>query len=610
MVESSSGLRYFTGGSDGHEVDYREYRRWKQWCINKMLVMDKLPKESRGSFVWTLLQGRALEIVEHLKEEEYQKEGGDKVIFGLLDQRWPEKERTDEMGEHITEVFLLKSKEGESLRTWCARSRECFDRCQRKTGVSFPEEAKGWLLLNQSGMSDDQRAVVLARTVGDMKFDTLAQAMRSCFPDFVVPKRRATAAHYAEYDDESWWDEAAYPDQNTGEDASFNDVELFLAEHDQVEAPDAESYPEDEIAEVLAATWREKRQELNKLQRARKFHQAGEMRRSFRVEIEELKRKTKCNRCGKVGHWARECKVKLPQGSSSAAASSTTPPSSASLVQHFVCSMVEVSNFARGMLEQLRARRRPEATQEHPLCLVSSPGFAALDSGCGKSIIGRETLVKFREIWTQAGVQQPLEKQEMNVFRFGNGAQETATTVVEMPVSIAGRNGVVRAAVIQGNAPLLLSRPALKVLNAQMNFAKDELILFDQETVIPMATNEAGQYIVPVASFEKTSQPDMEPQAIALADPGPVSQDIESPAPPLASSDTAADSWELMEGGLTLRRIHRTPRRESFTPCKEGCPVPIEQLGSTRTTEFSCVSEDVTMCIRIIGLIPAVRTEC
>ena len=183
------------------------------------------------------------------------KEGGDKVIFELLDKRWPEKDSSDEMGERITEVFMLKSKEGEALRTWCARAREVFDRCQRKTGVSFPEEAKGWLLLNQSGVSDDQRAVVLARTVGDLKFDVLSQAMRSCFPDFVVPRRRSTTAHYTEYGDESWWDdEANYTaDPEHGEDAQFN-TSLFLAEHDQETTKDTEAYPEDEVAEVLAAT--------------------------------------------------------------------------------------------------------------------------------------------------------------------------------------------------------------------------------------------------------------------------------------------------------------------------------------------------------------------
>ena len=59
-----------------------------------MAVMDKLPKEARGSFIWTLLQGRALETVEHLREDEYQKDGGDLVLLQLLDKRWPQKDRS------------------------------------------------------------------------------------------------------------------------------------------------------------------------------------------------------------------------------------------------------------------------------------------------------------------------------------------------------------------------------------------------------------------------------------------------------------------------------------------------------------------------------------
>ena len=108
---------------------------------------------------------------------------------------WPEKDHADEMGEIIAEVFSMKGKDGESLRQWAARSREVFDRCARKGGVKFPEEARGWVLLNCSGLSKSERAVVLARAQGDLKFDSVAQAMRSCYPELTIsPETSAISA--------------------------------------------------------------------------------------------------------------------------------------------------------------------------------------------------------------------------------------------------------------------------------------------------------------------------------------------------------------------------------------------------------------------------------
>ena len=85
--ELSGGLRIFSGENE----DHREYRRWKLWISNKLLTLDKLPKEAYGSYIFTCLSGKALEAVEHLEASEYQKIDGDKVLWKLLDQRFPER---------------------------------------------------------------------------------------------------------------------------------------------------------------------------------------------------------------------------------------------------------------------------------------------------------------------------------------------------------------------------------------------------------------------------------------------------------------------------------------------------------------------------------------
>lgn len=91
---------------------------------------------------------------------------------------------------------------------------------------------------------------------------------------------------------------------------------------DSVELPGDELFAEADVAEVMAVSWREKRQELNRLQKSRKFAAAKELKRSFKVEIEEMKRKTKCHKCGKVGHWSRECRSK---GDGKGGKSNSTP---------------------------------------------------------------------------------------------------------------------------------------------------------------------------------------------------------------------------------------------------------------------------------------------
>ena len=406
--------------------------------------------------------------------------------------------------------------------------------------------------------TQEQRAVVLARGNGSLKFDDVGKAMRSCYPEFVVPKKRSAAAHYLEHGYQDWWNEYEAEAPEPEADPAFDDVELFLAEHDTSGyGPEPEeAYQEHEVAEVLAASWKDRRAELNKLQKARKFHQAGDVKRQFRVEVEELKKRTQCRRCGKTGHWARECRSNVPNATASTGAAMSSSGASLVQVQDFVCSVqalplmvVEARDFLKkqGMLEQLRAKRQ----QDSDILLVSSPGYAILDSGCGRSVIGTETLQHFRVLWDKAKVPAPRIIREHNSFRFGNGEQEVTDQVIEMPIQLAGRRGVVRAAIIKGKAPLLMSRPALKMLGATMDFATDKLKIFDDGTTIDMMVNEAGQYMISVADFELTMNAPMTEPPLSVdterPEPSPAS-DVSNPGVAVGSKADVSESAEVVPG--------------------------------------------------------------
>ena len=169
--DGTGGIRYFSGESE----DFKEYRRWKLWLSNKFKTLDKLQPDARGSYLFTCLTGKALETVEHVDPAEYQKDGGEKVLLRLLDTRFPERDQTDELAEVLNEVFSLRAVEGETLRAWVSRATDLFDRCERKSGVKFPEEARGCVLLKWSGLSDEQQAVVKGRSLGVLKREEISR---------------------------------------------------------------------------------------------------------------------------------------------------------------------------------------------------------------------------------------------------------------------------------------------------------------------------------------------------------------------------------------------------------------------------------------------------
>ena len=304
-ADLSGGLRFFSGESE----DGKEYKRWKLWITNKMRTMDKLGEEARGSFVFTCLSGKAFEAIEHLDPSKYQCKQGEDVIFKLLDRRFPEKDTSDQLAEVLNDIFTMKVQEGENLRQWISRATEIFEKCERKSGCKFPTEAQGYMILKGSGLSEEQQAVVKGRSLGDMTLDNITKSMRSVYPDFVHRRKHPAALV------EDAGTDFEVLDFGPDEQVVFEDVEAFLTEH----LPDtfatdqtAESYPEAEVAEVLAVTWKEKRAELSRLQRSRRFSEAKDVKR--RCGVEELKKKTRCNR-------------PLGQGMSSASRSQSTSSS-------------------------------------------------------------------------------------------------------------------------------------------------------------------------------------------------------------------------------------------------------------------------------------------
>ena len=352
------------------------------------------------------------------------------------------------------------------------------------------------------GLSEEQKAIVKAKTQGKLEVELVTAALRSCFPVYKASanrSRRPVTTLIAEPDD------GGGPDDD---DDSFQDVEAFLADYgfDQPQE-DRDEYQEEETAEALAATWKERRKEISKLQQRRGFkaQATDQARRSFRVEIEELKKRTRCRRCNRFGHWARECKAPIrSDGGSSSTTGGPNSSTDANLVQEeyaFVGAAEVVPEAQPNYQTEALNDSAPKVNESLSAGLVSSPGFGVVDSGCGRTLIGKDTLIALTRKLEDVTTRKPDVYQQQSVFRFGNGATEESSQAVRIPVGIAKKLGVIDAAIIEGKAPLLLGRPSLERLRVVLNFKDRTMRFLDQAEDVSMHSNAAGQLLIDVLDF-------------------------------------------------------------------------------------------------------------
>ena len=220
------GLKRFSG--DDADDAGKQLRKFRNWAEAKMVTMKDLSDKQKGPWIYTLLDGRALEAVEHLTLTDLVKEDGAATLWNLLTARFPEKESEDQMGEALGEVFALCAKDGETMQQWSSRVHEVFQKCVRKAKVQFPSAAQGWITLNCAGLSEEQKAIVKAKTQGKLEIEVVTAALRSCFPQYKASANRARRPVNTYLVDP---DLAAGPEDTVEETDDFKDVEAFLADH-------------------------------------------------------------------------------------------------------------------------------------------------------------------------------------------------------------------------------------------------------------------------------------------------------------------------------------------------------------------------------------------
>ena len=151
---STGATKRFDGAG---EDATRRYWKWRTWAKAYLTLLKAkgTPKEAHGSALFCLLDGPAELAFEGLNIEELCVVNGADRLFSCLDERFPDLETHDKIGESLDDVFRLKVDKGERTAAFTGRCRELFEKAARE-GIELPDVARGYLMLRGARGSGTQ----------------------------------------------------------------------------------------------------------------------------------------------------------------------------------------------------------------------------------------------------------------------------------------------------------------------------------------------------------------------------------------------------------------------------------------------------------------------
>ncbi|CAK0846977.1 unnamed protein product [Prorocentrum cordatum] len=489
-----------------------EYKSWRRWIGAKLAVETSrgLAKEALGPLVLTLLDDEAERACEHLELADIEKEGGADLIFQALEERFPDKEASDRIGDGLESVFGLAIERGETSSACTGRARTIFAKA-RMEGVELPSVAQGFLLLKGARLGIERRAVVLAASQRQWGFSEMSAAIRTAYPKQMPTSQVHEVNAWEDRSATAPTASAAEATSTIEEDDVEAEINELLGEEDPIDEEDA--------IDILA-TWKETRTAMTKekLQRGLPGRDA--------VGLKRLKDKVRCFLCKEIGHFSRECpkRHRSQQGGQkrfmqrsfnqgqravrqeAAVQVMVTQPTMAHEDDECAWSEIDVliaswsrdkqPNLITKLTNEERFRRlaheRRETEQDADAdeideadgdedtveaCACHAPGCGALDSGCGMALIGSETLEEYEK---ETGLKPEWEEDVPSVrFKSYDGKLRRCQEAcwIQWHIPAAKKRVKILVYVIEGKAGLLISKQVMKMLQANLDMSKNRLWL-------------------------------------------------------------------------------------------------------------------------------------
>ena len=439
---------------------------------------------------------------------------------------------------------------------------EYLIRCERafhllsKEGVSLPDAAVGYVIYRQAALSESQELRFGAWAGGKYDKATVLSCLRKLDKVVSSEKGKSSVAYVQEDGDAEGHEAEEYDDGEDGEEQY-----VFLDEGDMDRI-----FEEPEI-QVVLASYQEVRKAIQNKQKGRQFFKGGKGRGSpwqnftkgkQRVHVEQLKLRTRCARCGAIGHWARECRAPEDQRGrlASAAMSSKTSGSSApsttsggqqswyvasepSGTSSFCClsfsfecrgndtQSVSESKCSRNACWECRnevgsqdsslgcdvrdsldvfvgsnlafCQSDQSGSHHYFVGLTTCPTMALVDTAAQDGLVGRDALQRLSQKLQSFGLR--VKWTDKKAKAHGVGGQAEVHGIAAIPLGLAGSSGVLEVTVVSGDVPLLLPIRMLKELQAVIDLESSRMTLKRLRQSVELHTMPSGHVAVDILNF-------------------------------------------------------------------------------------------------------------